>query len=337
MGVLRRWFHRDRARVLPGDAARIDEAITRIVTIHPRLKMGSRYRHRLAQPVATTLQFTDELVASLPAPCDASADAWSHVPCLRAFFATPDDIAQAFGRSREVRAYFDLHPDVPEVYATLGMAMIERHVLGVALEGDAIRRDVAQTTLCFTDHRLRICGQTESGLREEIAHRLIDQFAMEGLARLAADRSERLARGRELMQERVALLQRQGTGIRAVVGGDPAVESEELARVQRQIVENAESLAELRVPGDVIELELKGICDVLSKPSDHIVVNRREICIDMMNVVQERSVQSGNEIEFHFVRVPGITPPTRAFALVHFRRSELPPGGLNIDAAMRAL
>ncbi|MFP3570046.1 hypothetical protein SB772_39020, partial [Paraburkholderia sp. SIMBA_030] len=149
--------------------------------------------------------------------------------------------------------------------------------------------------------------------------------------------AERLARGRELMQERVALLQRQGTGIRSVVGGGAAVESKELARVQAQIAENADSLAALRVPTEVVELDFKGICDVLNKPSEHVYIKSRHIRIDMMNVIQEGNAQRGSEIEFHFARIPGPRPETRAFALVRFSRSDLPPGGLNIDAAMRAL
>jgi hypothetical protein len=174
------------------------------------------------------------------------------------------------------------------------------------------------------------------GLRQEIVRRLIDQFALEGLSRLATDRAKLLARGRELMQERVDLLHRQGTGIRSVVGGGATAQSEELTRVQAQMAENSQSLAALRVPTDIIELGLKGICEVFSKPSEYAYIKNRKIRIDMMNVVQESNAQGGREIEFHFARIPGPTPETRAFALVRFNRSDLPPGGLNIDAAMRA-
>jgi hypothetical protein len=337
MGLLRRLFHRDRFHVSSTDAVRIDEAIGRILAVYPRLKLASRYRQSLKRPVAVTLQYADELMASLPATFDANANAWSDNPCLRAFFATPDDIADRFGRSEEVRAFFELNPDAADVHVTLGMALTERHVLGVALEGDTLRHDVAQTTLCFSDHRARICGRTESALRDEIVRMLIDQLALEGLSRLATDRAECLARGRELMQERVALLQRRGTGIRSVVGGGAAVEPEELARVRAQIAENADSLAALRVPTDIVELEFERICDVLNKPSEYIYIKSRHIRIDMMNVIQEGNAQRGNEVEFHIARIPGPTPEMRAFALIRFRRSDLPPRGLNIDAVMRAL
>ena len=337
MSFLRRLFDREGASVPSMDAARIDQAIGRILAIDPRVALASRYRTRLKEPVATTLQYTDALLASLPATLDANADAWASNPNLRAFFATPDDIADTFGRSQDVRAFFDANPAAVDVYATLGMALAERHVLGVALDGDTLHHDVAQTTLSFSDHRVRICGPTEAALRDEIKGRLVDQLALEGLSMLAATRAARLARGRELMQERVALLHRRGTGMSSVVGGGAVVEANELAHVQMQIAQNADSLASLRVPTDVVEHELAGICEVLSKPADYVFIKNRHIRIDMMNVVQEGESKGGRDIEFHFVRVPGVTPQMRVFAMVRFRRSDLPPGGLHIDAAIRAL
>ena len=337
MGLLNRLFRRDRTSESQVDEARIDEAIARVVAIHPRLKLASRYRDRLKQPVATALQYIEHLVASLPAPFDANPNAWADNPSLRAFFATSDDIIHAFARSDEVRGFFERNPGSVDVYCTLGMAMTERHTLGAAQQGDSIHLDVPQTTLCFSDHRLRICGASVSLLNEEIERRLIDQLALEGLASPAANRAERVARGRELMEQRVALLQRQGTGIRSIVGGDAVAESDEMARVQMQIVQNADSLAALRVPTDIIELEIDGVREVLSKPADYLSISSRHILIDMMNVVQQAVAPRGRDVQFYFARIPGPTPRMRAFALVHFSRSAMPPGGLHIDAAMRAL
>lgn len=58
--------------------------------------------------------------------------------------------------------------------------MTERHVLGVAQEGNSTRHDVPQTTPYFGDHRVRICSDTEASLRAEIARRMVDQLALEG-------------------------------------------------------------------------------------------------------------------------------------------------------------
>ncbi|CAB3808757.1 hypothetical protein LMG28614_06874 [Paraburkholderia ultramafica] len=337
MGILSRLFHRDQVKIAPQESARINEALERILAMHPRLRMARRYRERLAPAVAASLQYADDLIGSLPAPHEASADAWSSDPYLRAFFATPEDLVQAFSRSQELREHFERNADSQEAYAVLGMTMTERHVLGVALEGDTMRYDVAQTTVCFGDYRVRICGRTESDLSQEIERRLVDQLALEGLARLAEDRRELLAQGRKLLETRLALLQRKGAGVRSMVGGGAVVESEELNRVHAQIEENNRNLAALRAPTKAIDLELERVCEVLSEPAMHLYLTKKRLCIDLMNVVHEDSAQAGHEIEFHLVRIPADPPQVRAFALVRFSRLELLPGGLDVDEAIRYL
>ena len=330
-------FRHDPEQIAPAKTAQINELIGRIVAMHPRLKMAPRYKERLTDAVAATLQYIERHLDLLPAALEASVNAWSSDPCMRAFFATPDDLVQAFGRSEELREFFDWNCDAMEAYAALRMAMTERHVLGVAVEGDQVRHDVPQTTLMFGDYHVRMCALSETELRQEIGHRMVNQLVLEGLAKLGNDRHELLAQGRELLQTRKLLLQRQGAGMHSVVGGGSVVEAEELSRVQAQIEENTRNLDALNSPTETIALELKGICDVLSEPESHLFVKNRRIRIDQMNVIQDAGGRFSNEIELHFAHIPGDPPQTRAFVLVRFSRTELPQGGLRLDAAMRGL
>jgi hypothetical protein len=114
-----------------------------------------------------------------------------------------------------------------------------------------------------------------------------------------------------------------------VVGGGSVVEAEELSRGQAEIEENPRNLDALNSPTETIALELKGICDVLSAPASHLFVKNRRIRIDQMNVIQDAGGQFSNEIELHFAHIPGDPP--------RFSRTELPPGGLRLDAARRGL
>jgi hypothetical protein len=305
--------------------------------MNPRLKYARHYEEKLTRAVTMSLRYADNLVASLPPLRDANSNAWSSDPAIRAFFATRDDLAQAFSRSETLRAYFDGHTNLTEAYAVLGMAMTERHILGVAMEGNAVRHDVPQTTLCFSDHRIRICSDSDASLRAEIARRMVDQLALEGLAGLTARQRDLVRQSRKLIKERVALLERRGTGLRAVVGAPLITESAEVDRLQAQIDKNTGTLATLRMPGTLAELELECVCNVFSTPSDHLYVQSRRVRLDMMNVVQPAGGEAGQEIEFHFARIPGNPAIVRAFVLVRFLRRELLPGGLNIDAAIRAI
>jgi hypothetical protein len=337
MSILSRLWHRDDPSGTPEEEERIDATIERILTMIPRLRMARRYRTRLAAGVTAYLRFETAMLASLPAARPASINTWSSDPHLRAFFATPEDLTAAFGRSEALREYFDRHPESEEAYAVLGMAMTERHVLGVAMEGDTIRRDVAQTTICFGDYRVRICADTEANLHREIGKRLVDQLALEGLAKLAADRRDLQSRGHELIEERFALFQTQGAGMRSVAGGGDESSAQELARLHAAIEDNADKLAALKAPTEVIELEFERVCEVLSESSTHIYLTKKQLCIDLMNVVQPAGARGSHDIEFNFARIPGSKPEQRAFAVVRYSRHELLPAGLHIDPAIRAL
>ncbi|CAE6762625.1 hypothetical protein [Paraburkholderia domus] len=338
MGIMNWLRSNDDARTDRQEPEQVTEAIDRVMALNPRLGMVQRCRERLGPAVAASLRYATGLVASLPAPHEASARTWASDLYMRAFFARPEDLTGRISRSEELRVYFEQNPDSEHAYAVLGMAMTERRVLGVALEGNAVRRDVAQTTVCFSDHRVRICGRSESELRREIVRRVIDQLALTGLAKLAKDRRDALDKGRALLKTRLLLLQREGTGMRSVCGGGASVAREELVQLQAQIDDNSRRLGDLRVPTDALERQLDGVCQVLMEPGKHVHLTKKKIRLDRMNVVQTKdSVQAADELEFHIAHIPTRPPQVRAISLVRFARAELLPGGLLLDQAMREL
>lgn len=338
MGISK-WLRRNgNASTDPHDAEQVREAVERVVTLNPRLEMTQRCRERLAPAIAVSLRYATDLVASLPEPRDAGARDWVSDFYLRAFFAKPEEMAMRVSRSEDLRAFFEQNADSQHAYALLGMAMYERHVLGVALEGEVLRRDVAQTTICFDDHRVRICGLTESNLRREIVQRVMDQLALAGLAKLARDRRDTLEHGRTLLKARMLLLQREGTGLRSACGGGAPVAQEELAQLQAKIEENSQRLSELRIPTDTLERQLDGVCEVLTEPNKHVYLTKKRIRLDRMNVVQSSdSMRAAEELEIHVAHIPSSQPQVRAIALIRFARAELLPGRLLLDEAMREL
>ncbi len=320
------------------DTEQVSEAVERVIALNPRLAMAQHCRERLTPAMAASLRYAGDLVASLPAPHEASAQAWASDPYLRAFFATPEELPTHISRSEEICAYFQQNPGAEHAYAVLGMAMTQRRVLGVELEGTEVRHDVAQTTVCFGDHRVRVCGRTEPDLRRDILWRAIDQLALAGLAKLAKDRRDTLEQGRALFKMRLSLLERGGTGMRSVCGGGAPLACEELARVQLQIEDNSRRLNELSVPTDALERQLDGVCEVLMEPDKYVYVAKNRIRLDQMNVIRTRDcMQPAEELEFHIAHIPARPPQIRAIVLIRFARTELLPGGLRFDEAMRAL
>jgi hypothetical protein len=334
------WLRRsDHSGTRQRDAEQVREFVERVMTLNPRLRMAQHCVERLTPAVTVSLRYAHDLAASLPAPHEACARTWASDLYLRAYFAKPDELAIRLSRSEELCAYFDQNPEAEHAYAVLGMRMVERHVLGVALDGEAVRRDVALTTVCFDDHRVRICGRTEPDLRREIMQRVIDQLSLAGLAKLANDRRDALEDGRALLKMHVLLLERQGTGMRSVFGSVVPTSSEELVQLQVKIEDNSRRLCELSAPMDALERQLDGVCEVLLEPGKHFYLTRKRTRLDQMNVVQTRdSSQPADELEFHIAHIPANPPQVRAITLIRFARAELQlPGRLLLDEAMREL
>jgi hypothetical protein len=339
MGFLNR-LGRANDGVAAQDRERVGESIERIMALHPQLRLARQYRKRLAPAVGTSLAYLRELVDAVPAPREASTAAWAVDPYVHAWFAAPDDVASTLSRAAALRAFFDNNSGLPEACAVLGMEMTERHMLGVRQEGDTMRRDVAQTTLSFSDHQVRMCGPGETELRNGIVARLLDQLALEGLARTAADKSRRTAleKERALLKTRLQLLERQGRGIRSVIGGDVAQDLAELERLAAQVEENAQNLAGLGLRDEALDRELEYVRAVFAHPERHLAVSTRRLRLNRMNVVLEGAdAQEGEELEFRIASVPTMPPRIRAFSLIRFARTSMLPQRNMFDEAEQQL
>ena len=341
MGFLGRVLRRH-----PQASPRVRDMAARILALHPHLRLARHSQARLEQAVGEALDYLDALVARLPAPRLANARAWLADACMRAWFASPADVAAVISRSPELRDWFDSHAGAPEVFAVLGMEVRERHGFGAAMENGTLRQDVPQTSMDFTDHQLRLCGASLEELKQEIVRRLVDQLAMEGLAQAAASRSRRTALQNEqaLLKTRLQLLQRQGAGMPAVLGGQPRPSGDALARVQQDLEANEHALASLGLQSDALERELDTLCQVLAEPAPHLFLSRQQLRLNHANVVQENGADGEkeedgtvSEVELHFARLPTTPPRMRAFSLVRFSRSELLPAPRLLDEAARLL
>lgn len=325
MGFLRRLLRLDDAAAT-FDTHATREALERVVKLSPQLRLAAAYQKRLGQAVGSSLAYVNELVDSLPPAREVSASAWSLDPLIHAFFATPDEVAPTLSHSTNLRTYFDQHPLALEVFAVLGMALTERHVLGVVQKGDTLLSDVHQTTISFSDHRVRVCGPTEAELRQEIVRRVLDQLVLEGIGRIESDTSRRdlLQRERALLKARLQLLERQGAGMSGVLGHGETADFAECARLQTQLDENDRSIAELGSKADALDRQLEVIREVLAEPASHVFLTSKKLRLNKMNIViEDNESDEGVELDFRVARISSDPAGMRAFALVRFARADL--------------
>jgi hypothetical protein len=341
MGIIARLFGREGGQA-PAVDPRLGEMVERVIALSPRLRLASRCQPRLETAVGKGLACIRGLVASWADAREASAAAWSSDPCIRAFFGAPDDVSRVIAQSQPLRALFDANPSLAEAHAVLGMAFSERRTLGVALEGQATRHDVEQTTVSFGDHKLRLCGPDIGSLAEEVVGRLVDQLMLEALARVAADTSRRddLEQERALLTTRLRLLERQGTGMRSMVGADGAAPAQDAARLREQLEQNDAELRALGTRAETLDRQLETVCTAFSDAEQLLQVAHRRMHLSRMNVLLSESDAAdgaGAEVEFDIARVPGDPPQERAFVLVRLHRSQLGDARNPLDEADRLL
>jgi len=338
MGFLR-WFGGRGSRERRAGDRKVPEAmVARVTSLSPRLRLVSGYAKRLAPGIALASGVIRGIMAGFPPVRQADAQAWATDPCIRAFFGTADDIEHVFSCSSDLREFFS-HTQAEHVFAVLGMDMTERRTLGVALDGDVMRTDVPQTTVSFSDHRIRICAESEAALRAEIEGRLLDQLAIEGLALFASGQGRRdvLERNQALQKSRLRLLERQGAGLRSVVGA-AAPDAAELAQLREQIEANDRELEALGTQDGALERQLECLAQVLGEAATRFRVERRRLRLSRMNVVlPQDSSTPGDDIELLCAHVPGDPPLVRWFSLVRYARSGMLSPMALLDEAERFL
>ena len=195
----------------PGDgsptcAGSLDQAVEHVIdAISPRLRAVPGYGRRLREPVAIALHGVNELVESMTAIHSYHRAGYACDPQVNAFFVNYADLQALFSQSAEIRRLFAAAPAVDQCFALLCMYRKERRQLGMALDGDLLRRDVVQTRVNFTDHQLVSPGRDEADARCAlkccIFNNLLSQLRLQ--AADAQTRAAELARRAQAWQGRL--------------------------------------------------------------------------------------------------------------------------------------
>ncbi|MFZ4538007.1 hypothetical protein [Propionivibrio sp.] len=302
----------------------VEKAIT---LVNPRLKLLPNYHKLLTPAVETTIEFLRAQSSALPVVHSLSSKNWSSDPALRAFFVAPTDIPAVLGSSDNLRTLFAKFPELDEAYVVLGMAYNKQRVFGIALHGDMVQRDVAQTSVNFSDHRARICSRDEQHLRRVVGVEVFEYLVSQALTEIGEERVERqeLQGNRSLIRARLKLLQQHGPGLGSMFGEAPAAHSEQ-ARLEAELLENERQLEAIGGNESVLETELDCLKSVLDNPQRYLHFEPTRLRLSTMNVVlDESSIDRPLDVDFSVIELNGIPPVRRAFVLGRVARAEIPP------------
>ena len=322
-----------------GRYARLDEQdIARAIDIiieqtDPRLRFVSGYRRKLRKPVVRSLVYTDDVVTRIPGPFEISRRTYGSDPQVNALFGSADDIEVLFARSNMLRRFFRDTPGCDLVYVPLIMLRREKRVLGMALSGDIIRREVARTAVNFSEHRLGIvCAASEAELRSELQWRGIHFLAvtaLENITRLKTGTAQ-LEEQRALLKMKLRDVQAQHRGLDALVAAPPEDLQEQQALEQR-LEDTGRRLAEARTGVATLDDYLDQLCKVCNHPSHFLRVRQNSVTVDRMGIVPDAmSHQQGAEVVSATVSI-GANPPVEV-VLAAFQRTGMAetPGSISV-------
>lgn len=276
--------------------ALVDMAIERAVDgTDPRIRALPGYRKRLRAPVIQAADHVIALVDSLPAPIPATSRDFSVDPRLSALFASGDHMREVFAGDSALGEFRDRHPGGERVTALLLAERVEKNVLGMELDGEMLKREVAQVAINFRSHRLVDPDPSEAETRRQLKRRAFDHLLSLALLRITEVQGERavLNRQRDLLRRKLSALQHGGWSFDAAAGErpDPDGLQAELDDIQGQ-------LAALGVDDHALSAHLDITAGLLAEAERHFWGEECVLRLDRMNIVRDPQDASAREIRF---------------------------------------
>jgi hypothetical protein len=273
----------------------VEMAIERAVDgTDSRLRLLPGYRKRLRGPVIHAIDHVVALVDGLPPPLAAGRDDFNADPCLGTLFVSAAHMLEVLGRDRAMIEFLNSHAAGAErLTAALLAERIEKNVLGMELAGEQVRRDVAQLTVSFRNHRLVEVADSEAETRRLLKRRAFDHLLALALARIVEVREERtdLAHQRDVLRHKLATLERSGWSF-AEGEGEPS----EPASLQAELADTEGQLARLGSDAGVLDTHLDIVADQLAQAEQLLQSETLRMRLDSMNVQRDAQDASGRDI-----------------------------------------
>ncbi len=300
----------------------IEMAIERAVDgTDSRLRLLPGYRKRLRGPVIQAIDHVVALVDGLPAPLAASRDDFNADPRLATLFVSAAQMLEVLGRDRAMLEYLREHSAGAErLTALLLVERFEKNALGMELAGDQVRRDVAQLTVSFRNHRLVEVTDSDAETRRLLKRRAFDHLLSLALARMVEVREERadIARQRDVLRHKLVTLERSGWSFEAGEGAAP-----EPASLQAELADIETQLERLGSDAGVLNTHLELVAEQLAQAEQLLQRDFFRMRLDSMNVQRDAQDASGRDIELP--EIHNARGRRNVLLLVSVIPGELPP------------
>ncbi len=294
----------------------------------PRLRMVSGYRKKLARSVAQALAHAETVAQQLPGPVEITQKAFGSEPRVRALFVSVDHLRETFGHNHVLRDFLKRpdNKDVATCYALLAMDKTEKQVFGMALEGELLQQEVAQTIINFGAHRFVTPTSDIQALRRELADRAFEHLVGCALRRLISlkAKSQELKERRGLLEAKLQDRMAKKRGLGETLFGAPTLDGTVTMEIRYQLADTDEELQAASVSLGTLNDYLAQIQDVLGHPEHHLRLSTMTVRLDRSGV--KRTVddpQPGEIVDFAEIDLG--EGQKAAGVLINYSPHEFPP------------
>ena len=176
------------------------------------------------------------------------------------------------------------------VFAMLNMELHERNVLGVALEGNELRHDVAQVTASFSKHRMVDPTSVEDDTRRLLKRRAFDHLltlALGGIAEAHGEHGD-LQHERDLLRSKLAALAAGHWGFGNDTDDEGAGEAPADPWALEQRIKAIDAQLSSLSTG-LLQSHLDVLVDVLSNAEQKLRGESVTLCVDRQGVKQSQA------------------------------------------------
>jgi hypothetical protein len=290
-----------------------------------RIRLVSNYEKKLQDAVSRSLEYTDDLIDQIPEAIEVSANTFVSDSHVNAFFVNVSDLRTVFSHSSEIREFMEDYSNVDTSHccALLCMRKSEKTVMGMELAGELLKRDVQQTAVSFSDHRIYSPTPSEAETRKGLKQCLFGGLVTNALEHIVQLRlaSLRLKKERQILQAKLRGWQRNKGA--AQQNARPAAELAKEIDEIRQKLSMIEEQLKKNHPVTPQE-SLQQVNAVFSHPDKFVRFKECSLRLNKMGIkIDADSRQACNEIRLVEVKIGDELP--RVVTLAKFPRDELLP------------
>lgn len=293
--------------------------------IEPRMRLVRGYQKKLLPAVLTARAYIESMVEQIPGPLDITPKVFVSDPYVNAFFATPQEVREVFSRSAELQAFFQQPPnaDVDTACALLCMVEKEKNVLGMDLAHGVIRRDVSQTVVNFSEHKVLSPAATESEAREGLKNCIFSALlshALQHIAGLKAHKQE-LQDQRRILYGRLRARQAYSNGLTTLLSVAPGDQGE-TRDIEEKLALAEAKLKLMPATHDAPREYLREVRAILEQPQAFIQLRRVSFQLTKLGIKADASSSHPtNSVELAEIEIINVLK--RVVLIVRYPRAEM--------------